>query len=103
MQIEGVVDRFQLEWYERFEEADLFYKQDGDSTPRLHTLIVKTDSAMRVEIDEEKLHEGSIKEDWEVFKQKTINDPVDKKPSQRVERSNFQTCSTSRTGDTRCT
>merc|ERR1712096_379935 len=35
----------------------------------------------RVEIDEEKIYEGSVKEDWEVLKPKTIEDPDDKKPS----------------------
>merc|ERR1712207_63890 len=39
----------------------------------------------RVEIDEEKIYEGSIKEDWEVLKPKTISDPEDKKPSDWVE------------------
>merc|ERR1712063_39030 len=34
----------------------------------------------RVEIDEEKIYEGSIKEDWEVLKPKEIADPADKKP-----------------------
>merc|ERR1712060_21600 len=32
------------------------------------------------EIDEEKIYEGSIKEDWEVLKPKEISDPEDKKP-----------------------
>merc|ERR1712060_233145 len=32
-------------------------------------------------IDEEKIYEGSIKEDWEVLKPKEISDPEDKKPS----------------------
>merc|ERR1712194_730675 len=32
------------------------------------------------EIDEEKIYEGSIKEDWEVLKPKEIADPEDKKP-----------------------
>merc|ERR1712113_1026557 len=36
-------------------------------------------------IDEEKIYEGSIKEDWEVLKPKTIADPEDKKPSDWVE------------------
>merc|ERR1712151_982061 len=34
----------------------------------------------RVEIDEEKIYDGSIKEDWEVLKPKEISDPADKKP-----------------------
>merc|ERR1712039_646946 len=42
--------------------------------------IVKPDNTVRVEIDEEKIYEGSIKEDWEVLKPKEIPDPEDKKP-----------------------
>merc|ERR1719205_542194 len=33
-----------------------------------------------LEIDQEKIYEGSIKEDWEVLKPKEISDPEDKKP-----------------------
>merc|ERR1712144_132802 len=47
--------------------------------------ILKPDNTVRVEIDEEKIYEGSIKEDWEVLKPKTIDDPEDKKPSDWVE------------------
>merc|ERR1712060_658399 len=36
---------------------------------------------VRVEIDEEKIYEGSMKEDWELLKPKEIADPDDKKPS----------------------
>merc|ERR1711939_601392 len=43
------------------------------------------DNTVRVEIDEEKIYEGSIKEDWEVLKPKIIPDPDDKKPSDWVE------------------
>merc|ERR1712070_457041 len=37
---------------------------------------------VRVEIDQEKVYEGSLKEDWEVLKPKTIPDPDDKKPGE---------------------
>merc|ERR1712012_769078 len=40
----------------------------------------KPDNTVRVEIDEEKIYEGSIKEDWEVLAPKEIPDPEDKKP-----------------------
>merc|ERR1712072_185525 len=49
-------------------------------TSHLYTLIVKPDNTCRVEIDQEKIYEGSIKEDWEVLKPKKISDPEDKKP-----------------------
>merc|ERR1712224_1071736 len=61
-------------------KSDLSYKQDDDGTSHLYTLIVKPDNTCRVEIDQEKIYEGSIKEDWEVLKPKKISDPEDKKP-----------------------
>merc|ERR1712147_449975 len=65
--------------------SDLAYKQENDGTSHLYRLILKPDNMVRVEIDEEKIYEGSIKEDWEVLKPKTIDDPDDKKPSDWVE------------------
>merc|ERR1712190_186439 len=61
-------------------KSDLAYKQENDGTSHLYRLIVKPDNTVRVEIDEEKIYEGSIKEDWEVLKPKEIPDPDDKKP-----------------------
>jgi len=66
-------------------KADLDYKQEGEGTSHLYRLILKADNTARVEIDGEKIYEGSIKEDWEVLKPKTIDDPEDKKPSDWVE------------------
>merc|ERR1712061_643110 len=40
---------------------------------------------VKVEIDEEKIYEGSLKEDWELLKPKEIEDPDDKKPSDWVD------------------
>merc|ERR1712154_549852 len=40
---------------------------------------------VRVEIDQEKIYEGSIKEDWEMLKPKEISDPDDKKPDDWVD------------------
>merc|ERR1711998_23879 len=45
------------------------------------------DNSVLVEVDQEKLYEGSIKDDWEVLKPKIINDPEDKKPSDWVDSS----------------
>merc|ERR1712039_837616 len=39
----------------------------------------------RVEVDEEQIYEGSLKEDWEMLKPKEISDPDDKKPSDWVD------------------
>merc|ERR1711990_1278291 len=55
-------------------------KQEGEGTSHLYTMILKPDNTVRVEIDEEKIYEGSIKDDWEVLKPKEISDPDDKKP-----------------------
>merc|ERR1739848_340587 len=72
-------------------KADLSYKQDGQSSDwgvsHLYRMILKPDNTVRVEIDEEKIYEGSVKEDWEVLKPKEIPDPEDKKPSDWVEES----------------
>mmetsp|Transcript_75374 Transcript_75374/g.119005 ORF Transcript_75374/g.119005 Transcript_75374/m.119005 type:complete len:391 (+) Transcript_75374:58-1230(+) len=66
-------------------KSDLAYKQEGEGTSHLYRMILKPDNTVRVEIDEEKIYEGSIKEDWEVLKPKVIADPEDKKPSDWVE------------------
>merc|ERR1719311_94446 len=63
----------------------LSYKQEDEGTSHLYRLVVKPDNTARVEIDQEKIYEGSIKEDWEVLKPKEIDDPDDKKPSDWVE------------------
>merc|ERR1712190_600692 len=61
-------------------KSDLDYKQEDDGTSHLYRMILKPDNTVRVEIDEEKIYEGSIKEDWEVLAPKEIPDPEDKKP-----------------------
>merc|ERR1712085_218746 len=66
-------------------KADLDYKQEVDGTSHLYRMILRPDSTVRVEIDGEKIYEGSVKEDWEVLKPKTIDDPEDKKPSDWAE------------------
>merc|ERR1711904_136730 len=52
----------------------------NEGTSHLYRMVLKPDNTVRVEIDQEKIYEGSIKEDWEVLKPKTIPDPEDKKP-----------------------
>merc|ERR1712088_1014167 len=66
-------------------KSDLSYKQEGEGTSHLYTMILKPDNTVRVEIDQEKIYEGSIKEDWEVLKPKEIADPEDKKPDDWVD------------------
>merc|ERR1712045_1065300 len=66
-------------------KSDLAYKQENDGTSHVYRLFVKPDSTVRVEIDEEKIYEGSLKEDWELLAPEKINDPDDKKPSDWVD------------------
>merc|ERR1712190_25853 len=66
-------------------KSDLSYKQENEGTSHLYRLVVKPDNTVRVEIDEEKIYEGSLKEDWEMLKPKEISDPDDKKPDDWVD------------------
>merc|ERR1711941_136919 len=61
-------------------KSDLSYKQENEGTSHLYRMVLKPDNTVRVEIDEEKIYEGSIKDDWEVLKPKEVADPADKKP-----------------------
>merc|ERR1712166_1128219 len=62
-------------------KSDLAYKQEGEGTSHLYRLVVKPDNTVRVEIDQEQVYEGSLKDDWEMLAQKEISDPEDKKPN----------------------
>merc|ERR1712048_305676 len=62
-------------------KSDLAYKQEGEGTSHLYRMLLKPDNTVRVEIDEEKIYEGNMKDDWELLKPKEIEDPEDKKPS----------------------
>merc|ERR1719369_2585930 len=66
-------------------KSDLAYKQENDGTSHVYRLILKPDNTARVEVDGEKLYEGSLKEDWELLAPKEITDPDDKKPGDWVE------------------
>merc|ERR1719337_37413 len=70
-------------------KSDLSYKQEGEGTSHLYRMLLKPDNTVRVEIDEEKIYEGSLKEDWEMLKPKEIPDPDDKKPGDWVGSSKF--------------
>merc|ERR1712190_217314 len=66
-------------------KSDLSYKQEGEGTSHVYRMTLKPDNTVRVDIDEEKIYEGSLKEDWEVLKPKEISDPDDKKPDDWVD------------------
>merc|ERR1712045_969643 len=68
-------------------KSDLSYKQEDEGTSHLYRMVLKPDNTVRVEIDEEKIYEGSIKDDWEVLAPKEITDPADKKPDDWVDSS----------------
>merc|ERR1712226_280371 len=68
-------------------KSDLSYKQEGEGTSHLYRMVLKPDNTVRVEIDEEKIYEGSLKEDWELLKPKEIPDPADTKPADWVDAS----------------
>jgi len=66
-------------------KSDLAYKQEGEGTSHLYRMILKPDNTVRVEVDEENIYEGSLKDDWEMLQPKEITDPEDKKPSDWVD------------------
>merc|ERR1712070_569209 len=68
-------------------KSDLAYKQENDGTSHVYRLVLKPDNTALVEVDGEKLYEGSMKEDWELLAPKEILDPEDKKPSDWVDAS----------------
>jgi len=68
-------------------KSDLPFKQSDFGVSHLYRLVVKPDNTVRVEIDEEQVYEGSLKEDWEMLEQKEIKDPDDKKPAEWVDSS----------------
>merc|ERR1711971_925359 len=59
--------------------------QEGEGTSHVYRMVLKPDNMVRVEIDEENIYEGSLKEDWELLKPKEIPDPADKKPEDWVD------------------
>merc|ERR1712054_479229 len=66
-------------------KSDLDYKQEPDQVSHLYRMTLKPDNTVRVDIDQEKIYEGSLKDDWELLEAKEISDPDDKKPSDWVD------------------
>merc|ERR1712137_629257 len=74
-------------------KSDLSYKQEGEGTSHLYRMVLRKDNTARVEIDEEKIYDGNIKDisdpadkkpdDW--TDESMIDDPDDKKPGDWVE------------------
>merc|ERR1712232_1094410 len=68
-------------------KSDLAYKQEGEGTSHLYRITLKQDNSVVVDIDEEEIYKGNIKDDWEVLAAKEIADPDDKKPGDWVDTS----------------
>jgi len=66
-------------------KSELPYKQEGEGVSHLYRLVLKPDSSVRVDVDEENIYQGSLKEDWDILPAKEIPDPDDKKPDDWVE------------------
>jgi len=66
-------------------KTDLPYKQEDAGTSHVYRLTVNSDNTVKVEIDEEKVYEGAIKDDWEMLAAKEIDDPAEKKPEDWVD------------------
>merc|ERR1712100_554904 len=60
-------------------------KQEDEGTSHLYRLILKSDNTVKVDIDQEEIYSGNLKDDWEVLKPKKISDPDDKKPDDWVD------------------
>jgi len=76
---------FQYKGKNVLKKTDLPYKQDGDGTSHLYRLTLKKDNTVEVDIDQENVYSGNLKEDWDLLEPKEISDPEDKKPSDWVD------------------
>merc|ERR1719197_1444668 len=76
---------FQYKGKNVLKKTDLAYKQENEGTSHLYRLILKPDNTVKVDIDQEEIYSGNLKDDWEVLKPKKISDPDDKKPDNWVD------------------
>lgn len=56
-----------------------------DELSHIYTLILKSDNTYQVLIDNEKVQDGTLEDDWDMLKPKKIKDPEAKKPSDWVD------------------
>jgi len=63
---------------------DLPYFND-DNLSHLYRLVLRKDNTCRVEVDQKKVYDGSLLEDWDFLAPKTIADPSDTKPEDWVD------------------
>merc|ERR1712139_235622 len=76
---------FQYKGKNVLKKTDLSYKQEGEGTSHLYRLHLKSDNTVKVDVDQEEIYSGNLKEDWELLKPKQIPDPDDKKPDSWVD------------------
>mmetsp|Transcript_53375 Transcript_53375/g.96392 ORF Transcript_53375/g.96392 Transcript_53375/m.96392 type:complete len:406 (+) Transcript_53375:47-1264(+) len=69
--------------------TELPYKQEGEGVSHLYRLHLKPDSSVRVDVDEQNIYEGSLKDDWEMIPPSEVPDPGDSKPNDWVEEANI--------------
>jgi calreticulin len=55
-------------------------RPETDQLTHVYTLIVKPDNTYSVKIDDKEVQKGTLHEDWDMLKPKTIKDPSAKKP-----------------------
>merc|ERR1719482_2288345 len=60
-------------------------RAESDTLSHLYTLIVKPDNTYEVQIDMEKVADGSLEEGWPFLEPKEIRDPDEKKPEDWVD------------------
>merc|ERR1711975_12635 len=58
---------------------------ESDTLSHLYTLIVKPDNTYEVQIDTNKVDDGSLEEGWDFLEPKQIRDPDEKKPEDWVD------------------
>merc|ERR1711977_491274 len=60
-------------------------RAESDTLSHLYTLIVKPDNTYEVQIDMNKVDDGSLADGWDFLKPKQIRDPSEKKPADWVD------------------
>jgi len=55
-------------------------RPETDQLTHVYTLIVKPDNTYSVKIDDKEVQKGTLHDDWDMLKPKTIKDPSAKKP-----------------------
>merc|ERR1712093_306190 len=76
---------FQYKGKNVLKKTDLSYKQENEGTSHLYRMILKSDNTVKVDVDQEEIYSGNLKDDWEILKPKEIPDPDDKKPDTWVD------------------